>query len=739
MNNNNPILIHPIKDGREAQVWDPAVGQEATDFINSVVPEPSREYIKNSSIEILRQCQPPYVPGEETGLIVGYVQSGKTMSFEAVTALAKDNGFQVVIVIAGTSNPLLDQSKGRFEKDFGFSDPSKVRRWVHYSNPQNEDATVQEIKDILEDWDDTDIPLEDKRTVLVTVLKQHIRLRKLTEVLAAIGMSEVPVLIIDDEADQASLNAGANLGEETTTYRRLLTLRSALPSHTYLQYTATPQAPLLISIIDALSPNFVQVLEPGPEYTGGREFFHKTSSLVRIIPAHEVPSNSNPLSEPPDSLVEALRIFMLGVTAGISMNNTRGFRSMLVHPSHLTARHAEYDFWVRNIIGEWRRTLSLEDGDLDKIDLIEDFRNAHADLSQTVGEDLPPFNDLTPFLKRSFRNTRVLEVNARDGKTPEVEWQKSYGWILVGGQAMDRGFTIEGLTVTYMPRGIGAGNADTIQQRARFFGYKRQYLGYCRVFLEEGTISAFQSYVDHEEDVRRQLVEIRDNRLSLNSWKRTFVLDRALRPCRSQVLEFDYIRGRISSGWVNPHALSAGEAIASENRSLVDTFCGRLDFIQNTGHPKRTDSQKHLVAEDVPLIQALEELLIAFRVTGAEDSPRNTGLLLQLGIALEQNEEEKCSVYVMSPNHQRFREIDDSGSVPNIYQGEAPVEPRSQRGSVYPGDRKIHNPSNVTIQIHSIDLKFRGSTVQRGVPVIAVWVPDRLGQSWISQHQPQQL
>lgn len=72
---------------------------------------------------------------------------------------------------------------------------------------------------------------------------------------------------------------------------------------------------------------------------------------------------------------------------------------------------------------------------------------------------------------------------------------------------MDRGFTVEGLTVTYMPRNVGVGNVDTIQQRARFFGYKRSYLGYCRVFLDQVTIDAYNSIVDHEENVRDQLRE----------------------------------------------------------------------------------------------------------------------------------------------------------------------------------------------------------------------------------------
>ena len=86
-----------------------------------------------------------------------------------------------------------------------------------------------------------------------------------------------------------------------------------MPCHTFLQYTATPQAPLLINIIDSLSPDFVEVLEPGEDYTGGRSLFNETRGLVSVIPYEDVPTDDNPLVDPPDSLLAALRIFLVGV------------------------------------------------------------------------------------------------------------------------------------------------------------------------------------------------------------------------------------------------------------------------------------------------------------------------------------------------------------------------------------------------------------------------------------------
>ena len=103
---------------------------------------------------------------------------------------------------------------------------------------------------------------------------------------------------------------------------------------------------------------------------------------------------------------------------------------------------------------------------------------------------------------------------------------------------MDRGFTVEGLTVTYMPRDMGVGNADTIEQRARFFGYKRRYLGYCRVFLENGVRDAFRFYVEHERDIRRRLQEHRNIGRPLERVASGILrLDTGLSPTRRQVLE----------------------------------------------------------------------------------------------------------------------------------------------------------------------------------------------------------
>jgi hypothetical protein len=129
-------------------------------------------------------------------------------------------------------------------------------------------------------------------------------------------------------------------------------------------------------------------------------------------------------------------------------------------------------------------------------------------------------------------------------------------------------------------------------------------------------------------------------------------------------------------------------------------------------------------------------LLAPLRITAVTDSQRNTGLLLQLSRAIEEDPDEVCRVYRISPARRRQYSVDENGGVPNLYQGESPVYPLEQRGRVYPGDRAIRDDDNVTVQIRTLDLTRSGNVVAQNVPVVSVWVPARLARAWLSQ-EPQ--
>jgi hypothetical protein len=729
------------------RLWNPVVGEQLRGTLQlyerRLAPE-ERQAIEQQTVSILGKTIPPPNPrGSETGLALGYVQSGKTLSFTCVAALASDNRFPLVIIITGTSIPLFQQSVRRLRNDLRIENPeSHAWRWQFFQNPNMRQNHLTRIRDVLAEWQEPRVA--DKRTCLIAVMKNHRHLSNLVDLIEGLNLSNVPSLVIDDEADQAGLNTMVNQNEESRTYQRLLSLRNALPHHTFLQYTATPQAPLLINIIDVLSPRFVEVLDPGREYVGLIDFFQINRALVRTIPEDEIPSPDNELNGAPESLREALRLFLVGVAAGHLLHSLERNRSMLVHPSRLQERHANYFHWVSAVRSDWLRLLQ-DESDPDRVTLLNDFRRAHANLSTTY-PNLPGFDQIERVLWQTINRTQVWEVNARLGRTPEVVWQSDYAHILVGGQAMDRGFTVEGLTVTYMPRGRGVGNADTIQQRARFLGYKRSYLGLCRVFLESEVQHAYTIYVDHEENLREQLRQHAADGRSLTEWRRAFFLDRTLKPTRRCVLDLNYQNVNFASEWFFPRAPHFTQASVERNRALVMGLTQSVEFSVTDGHDDRTEMQRHGYAR-ATLTDLYESFLTQIQFANPADSQRYTGLLLQVREYLDRNPNAAATIFLMSWSSElgqvaRDRSLDENAEIQSsgaFFQGASLGRGSMRQGEVYPGDREMRAADELTVQIHLLNLKASGSqnrTVAAKVPAVAIWMHADMGVDTLVQDAP---
>ena len=365
----------------------------------------------------------------------------------------------MVILLGGTSKYLLEQTEGRLIDDLALNEK---RTWLHVLGPRQgirpsqRMADVQTMQATLDEWSDDDLDVEDRRTVIVTVMKHAGNLRLLAGMIEKLKLPPVPILIIDDEADQASLdgNAGSpRKSEVTKTYAAIADVRSAVSSsggsHTYLQYTATPQANLLIEIDDALSPSFVQILEPGEAYVGGKELFiDKEGNHIRRIPTGEVDAALDARGGPPGTLRDALASFLVGIAADYRSGlarKPRANRSMLIHPSRLTGDHSQLREWVERMKVDWCDLL-LEDAAStapeEREDLLGLLLRARDDLERTDAS-MPPFDDLVPLMRRALKRTEVLELNKG---APPVPWSRHFSFILIGGQAIERGFTVEGLT-----------------------------------------------------------------------------------------------------------------------------------------------------------------------------------------------------------------------------------------------------------------------------------------------------
>ncbi|MEI8348707.1 MAG: Z1 domain-containing protein [Candidatus Omnitrophota bacterium] len=720
--------------------WQPVIGEETHRLMEHLASEldntEARQRIQQSAASALGRCTPPNQPGGTTGLVLGQIQSGKTMSFTTLTSIARDNGYRMVIVITGSTVALLKQSVDRIRRDLGIE--SGNRGWRHIRIERAGTPDIQSITSALNEWTDPDVPPSERRTVLVTVLKQHNNLSRLTEALRQINLDSVPTLIIDDEADQASLNSQVLNNNQSTTYMRLLELRDAVPRHTFVQYTATPQALMLINIIDTLSPRFINVLEAGQGYRGGYDFFEQYRvQVIREIPSAELPTRQQPLQEPPQSFFEALRLFFVGVSAGYCRGE-QGNRSMMIHPSRTTNEHTIYQHWVQQTKEEWERLLRLPDDDQSKQELLDEFRQAAADL-RTTEPNLPPDNELLGNrLRFAVNRSQVQVLNARGGRTPQVDWGGEYGLILIGGTVLDRGFTIRGLTVTYMPRPLGGGMADTLQQRGRFFGYRASYFGLCRVFLPRDVIDAFRAYVEHEHDLRDRLLGFEQNGRPLTEWPRMFILDPSLRPTRDSIIDIAYRWGIIGNDWSWPRSPHVTAESSASNTQVIDAFTSNVAFQEDEGNPQRTEHQKHLVTTGLELRMVLHDLLMKFQFRSIEDSRQFTAVLSLLQRIVEQNANASASVYLMSGRRTRERRVDSEdrlGKVSTLFQGAHPSVSGPRRGSIYPGDAAIKASQGVTVQIHTLKIIRENGEQRENVPAIAVWIPNDLARPILIQPQ----
>ena len=712
---NNKIIV-----GRETNNLLKSLNLSDNSYAKTL--DESRTIISKSLLDLRKETD------KKTGIAIGYIQSGKTLSFTTVSCLASDNNFSLIIIIAGTSTNLFSQTANRLKKDLRI-ESRQDRKWAVFENPKPSTPEEESIESSLRTWQGNGKVTGECKTTLIIIMKNHRNIGNLAHLLSRLDsdLKNISTLIIDDEADQAGLNTNASQDTEdlSTTYEKILDLRNCMPYHTYLQYTATPQALLLINIFDHLSPEFAQFLTPGENYIGGKELFSSSEKIIRIND-DETPIRNQNISSPPRSLLKALMIFFTSVAIAYCRQETdKENRSMMIHPSRLTSIHSNYWGLVKSVTEHWSDLLSQSSHDQDYQDLITDFKKEGYDELKKTVENLPPFSEVEKEIKRSIEQTAITKLNSSSGKTQQISWYNNYSHILIGGQAMDRGYTVEGLTVTYMPRTLGAGNADTIQQRARFYGYKRDYLEYCRVFIENGSLDALRNYVEHEESIRKSLTNhIKENK-ELKDWKRVFFLDKTLKPTRRNILEAECARYVYNEKWFQQKKPTINSA--DKNLSIINSLIEEFDFKEDTGHKERTEPQKHLYS--YIRLERIYQSIIDYRVSTIE-SNFYAGALLQIESFLDKNPEEICVIYLMSSFNSRDRSINQKGQISQLFQGHA-----VNQKEVYPGDREIKNNDQLTIQIHNLNIIYDGKTIAQKVPTLAIWFPKKYAKAWVSQQQ----
>lgn len=693
------ILNHNQQDS-----FVPIIGDRTTELLNRLsnnnLDADEIEVLKKETSEILSYCSNPHISEVQsvTNLVVGYVQSGKTMSFTTLSAMAVDNNFRMIIYFAGTKNNLLDQTTKRLRKDL-MSTGQNMQYYKLHENPNLHD--IQRI--------DNELKIQRvKPVILITVLKNAQHINELADVLSSqqlqATLNKQGVLIIDDEADQASLNGYAYKNskseeweddEYTATYSSILRLRSKLLNHSYIQYTATPQGPLLINIVDLLSPKHHTVLTPGKKYTGGKTFFKDEPGLIITIPDNEVyHSKHNNLTECPQSLVNALLLHLMAVAIVVKIQQKEPHLSMMIHADKEQDASEKFYGWVTGLINLWASKIESPEQDLAYQDLYRLFKQLYPEAIkeyQNHNDEYPSFDEIWQELPDIIHDTNIALLISRN-KTKDIDWTCSPSHVLIGAEMLNRGFTVDRLAITYMPRhSIGKSTADTIQQRCRFFGYKRNYLYSCRVFLPEDSIYEYVDYVEHEEEMRKWLKENK----SLADVEQLLIISPFLNATRKNILSKKTVTTKLN-GWRQMNTFQCIE----ENSRLVNNFIKNHEFILYKDY--HTSDRNHRFVK-LPIDDVIR-FLSEYKCQNMPDSARKQATLRYMNYLanLENNPLRYAYIIQMAYGGEaRERSFDpETQRVKNLHSG------RSNSGEqTYPGDKRICFEDSICIQIHYVKLK----------------------------------
>lgn len=694
---NNTIGMDPLPFSNPSLIIrsDGVEISQLENFYKDQIEPDEWDGVVSSAARVLSNCPSPNESSRKvTGLALGKVQSGKTLSYTALIALSVDNGYRITIVLAGTKNPLLVQTYGRL------TDELNARRLelTPFRNPSSNEFDV--VQSILHSGGHT----------LLISLKSKKRILELKNLLDTPELRNYPVLIIDDEGDEASLNTQFRKGKKSAVYGSILDLRNSLPLHAYVAYTATPQANLLISGLDVLSPNFAELIEPGKGYCGGSVFF----GVDRDKYIRKVDGDDNPIIHINPDLRHAIAIFFIG-GAIRSFRHDRTHHSMLLHTSVRKFDHEQLKKSISNLMLSWKEKTSLPETDPSASDFYGLMRNAYDDLRKTA-ECPPSWWEIKDIIKDEIWQTEIWMVNSLPiGRDPVANPIRLKNNIYIGGNMLGRGITVKGLAVTFITREAkNETNADTLEQRARWFGYKRNYLDVCRIFLTDRLISRYTELLQHEDDFWDTLRRNQLQGISVQNWPRMLRLDTetlGLRPTRSQVAG---ARKFLGHGWETQRKLILDKSRAQDNISVVKQF-----FRKHQGNAVRFGNVEHFVISQIPVETLIVDLLGRIDVEGTDwEISYLVEYLQRLNIGKKLSH---LQVLLMSKGEFRERTMLNGGSF-NPMQGKSPHRDPDDI-DYYPGDEHIHN-NKVQFQVHLIRARdIKGGSFTE-TTALALYIPD---------------
>lgn len=577
-------------------------------------------------------------PWQTKGLVIGNVQSGKTANYTGLICKAADAGYKKIIVLTGTIEDLRSQTQGRIDEGFlgyctGLRDrkkPTGVCDRKIVGNVGSDAPKISTFTTVDGDFtgNKNDIIVETDISCYV-IKKQKDVLEKVYTALNTPSNYDVPFLIIDDEADNASVNAlGAkNTGPDQKSsdirvingwIRKILNLSSRAA---YVGYTATPYSNVFINPenysdeygSDLFPSDFIISL-PVPEgYFGAMQFFGNDNEFdenhefpgVSIVSVEEyeqlipLDERRNSLYKPkktnlPPSLYEAIYSFILA-TAVRKVRAIHGQKiihnSMLIHVTQYKEVHKQLRKLIDDIVRSIRN--GLIDENQETYSALYDVWTEYDSVSRNIREEYydslctdVSWEEVRVVLPEIIDedNFKILSVNSiSEEKLDYSNYPDGLSVIAIGGNSLSRGLTLEGLSISYFLR--DAGSYDSLLQMGRWFGYRSGYLDLCRVYIRKTIVDKFRIVATADANLREQIDKMMRKGARPDEYPLMIMEnDSRFRACQiskrrnTSTVEYNGYSGKLvqtTVSWNNPDILK-------ENYGILE------DFILSLGAPSET-------------------------------------------------------------------------------------------------------------------------------------------------------
>lgn len=482
------------------------------------------------------------------GLVIGHVQSGKTANYIGLISKAADAGYKFIIVIAGIHNNLRTQTQQRVDEGFigRNSDPNRRGKLLgvgllhpNRNFPATLTSTDKDFNKHTADQVGNDLQVY-KQPVVVVIKKNVTTLKNLYTWLkewntreSADKIDNIPMLMIDDEADNASINTKKADLDPTATNREIRKILSLFRKSCYVGYTATPFANIFINPDtenemlehDLFPRDFIYCLDAPTNYFGPQKIFLDDESSEGILETIDDAEDIIPLKHKKDHIVSALPLslkqaihaFIVGKAIRIVREHRNKHASMMVNASRFVDVQRQIREHISLYLKEMKNAVmfnyalpeakALQDAHMKALREIYDKEFAGS------AESWP---DIQKVLFEAVDAVKIFVINSKSDEALDYrraeESGKSLTALAIGGLSLSRGLTLEGLMVSYMYRNTKM--YDTLMQMGRWFGYRGGYEDLCRVWLTPESQGHYSHIAEATEELRQQIKQMRRDRLS---------------------------------------------------------------------------------------------------------------------------------------------------------------------------------------------------------------------------------